>query len=103
MGEDELQAQPRQVGGAGVLHALEEQRVGGQQRRHTGHGQPQQHLVTHDQAQRGCGTAAQAALGGGREQSEGAWARQRQEEQDRSAVGAKVRNTKKHGAEAGRP
>jgi hypothetical protein len=88
--QQQLQADPGQVGRAQVLHHLEHRRVRGQQRSHAGHRQPQQHLVADDHAERGGGAGAEAALAGGGEQREGAGAGQGQEQQDGGAEGAEV-------------
>ncbi|MCY1560400.1 hypothetical protein D9M68_975300 [compost metagenome] len=53
LGGEHPESQPGQVGGAQPLHGAEGRRVGRQQGRHTGHGQPHQHLITGDHAQGG--------------------------------------------------
>ena len=90
LGENQLQTDPRQIGSASVLNPLEHRRVCCQQRRHPGHGQPEQHLVTHDHAERGRSATLEPAFGGGRDQRKGARPRQGQKQEDGSAEGAEV-------------
>jgi hypothetical protein len=62
--EDQAQANVNEIGRAGVLQRLEQQRVRVQHGRHTEHREPQQHLVTDDQAERRRRTRAEATLSG---------------------------------------
>jgi hypothetical protein len=84
---------------AGVLHRVEDHRIGGQQGRDAGHRQPQQHLVADDHAQRCCGAASEATLGGGGEQREGAGAGQGEKDQDRGAECGEVGDAE-HGGQS---
>ena len=70
LGQQHLEAHPRQVQRAQPLHGLEGQRRGAQKRRHTGHGQPHQHLVTSNHPHGGRQPAPDAALAGGRDQGQ---------------------------------
>ena len=90
LGRDHLEAQPREVGRAQPLHGVEGRRVRGQQRRHTGHRRPHQHLVTRNHAHGGGQTAPDAALAGGGDERQIARAWDEQEQHNGSDKGAVV-------------
>ena len=64
LGEQHLETQPGQIGGAGPLHGAKGGRVRNHDGRHTGHRGPQQNLVTNDDAEGGAHAAGNAALAG---------------------------------------
>ena len=70
LGQQHAATEPSQVGHAQPLHRSKGRRVGQQQRRHTGHRQPQQSLVTRDNAQRSGQPTAHAPLAGGSDQGQ---------------------------------
>jgi hypothetical protein len=91
---DQLQPDPCQIGCTGVLDRSEPPWMGRQQRGHPADGQPQQHLVTHEDAGGGGCAGAQPSLRGGGQERKGARARQCEEEEHRGAEGAEIGDAK---------
>ena len=93
-GKQHLGTEPGQVRSTQPLHGIKSRRVRRQQRRHTGHRQPHQHLVPRDDAQRGSQPAPHAALAGGGDQGQVARAGDQQKDDDGDDKCAIVCNAK---------